>query len=121
MPMAGYSAPPRDSAGCWAATPRHRRELSDLLGTLDDPARVEGALDELRRGEAVDMEAWCWRAAEGPAAVCLVAAPLELNDPRAVSYCLVRDITDQRVAAEEHARALSLHQATLSPWPMVYW
>jgi PAS domain S-box-containing protein len=89
------------------------RELGELLCTFDEPADVQAALDELRRGEAVDLEAWCWRAAEGPAAVCLVAAPLELNDPRAVSYCLVRDITDQRLAAEEHARALSLHQATL--------
>ena len=97
--------------GCGPQPPG--RELRDLLGTFDEPADVQAALDELRRGEAVDMEAWCWRAAEGPAAVCLVAAPLELNDPRAVSYCLVRDITDQRVAAEEYARALSLHEATL--------
>jgi len=89
------------------------RELRELLRTFDEPAEVDAALEELRRGEAVDFEAWCWRAAEGPAAVCLVAAPLELNDPRAVSYCLVRDITDQRVAAEEYARALSLHEATL--------
>jgi PAS domain-containing protein len=88
--------------------------LIDLLGTLDEPAHVQAALKELRRGEAVDLEAWCWRAADGPAAVCLVAAPLELNDPRAVAYCLVRDITDQRLAAEEYARALSLHQATLN-------
>jgi len=88
--------------------------LIDLLGTLDEPAHVQAALKELRRGEAVDLEAWCWRAADGPAAVCLVAAPLQLNDPRAVAYCLVRDITDQRLAAEEYARALSLHQATLN-------
>jgi PAS domain S-box-containing protein len=89
------------------------RELRELLCSFDEPADVEAALDELRRGEAVDLEAWCWRGAEGPAAVCLIAAPLELNDPRAVSYCLVRDITDHRLAAEEYARALSLHQATL--------
>jgi PAS domain S-box-containing protein len=89
------------------------RELRELLGTFDDPAAVESALDELRRGEPVDLQAWCWRGADGPAAVCLVAEPLEQGDQRAVSYCLVRDITEQRLAAEEHARALSLHQATL--------
>ena len=89
------------------------RGLRELLGTLDDPAQVQAALDALGRGEAVDLEAWCWRDAAGPAAVCLVAAPLELQDRRAVSYCLVRDITDQRLAAEEHARAVSLHQAAL--------
>jgi PAS domain S-box-containing protein len=88
-------------------------ELSDLLCTLDDSDGVEGALHKLRRGEAVELEAWCWRGADGPAAVCLVAAPLGLEDQGAVSYCLVRDVTDQRLAAEEHARALSLHQATL--------
>jgi PAS domain S-box-containing protein len=89
------------------------RELGELLCGLDEPDAVESALRELRRGETVDLEAWCWRGDEGPAAVCLVAAPLELEDQRAVSYCLVRDITDQRLVAEEHARALSLHQATL--------
>jgi PAS domain S-box-containing protein len=88
-------------------------ELGDLLCTLDDSDGVESALDELSRGEAVELEAWCWRGAEGPAAVCLIAAPLELEGQHAVSYCLVRDVTDQRLAAEEHARALSLHQATL--------
>ncbi len=88
-------------------------ELGDLLCTLDDSDGVESALDQLSRGEAVELEAWCWRGAEGPAAVCLIAAPLELEDQPAVSYCLVRDVTDQRLAAEEHARALSLHQATL--------
>ena len=88
-------------------------ELADLLCTLDDSDGVESALDELRRGEAVELEAWCWRGAEGPAAVCVVAAPLELEGQHAVSYCLVRDVTDQRLAAEEHVRALSLHQATL--------
>jgi PAS domain S-box-containing protein len=89
------------------------QELSDLLGALGDPARVEAAIQALRRGEAVELEAWCWRGSDGPVAVCLVAAPLELDDERAVSYCLVRDITDQRLAVEEHARAVSLHQATL--------
>ena len=88
-------------------------ELGDLLCTLDDSDGVESALDELSRGEAVELEAWCWRGPEGPAAVCLIAAPLELEGQHAVSYCLVRDVTDQRLAAEEHARALSLHQATL--------
>jgi PAS domain S-box-containing protein len=88
------------------------QELSGLLGALDDTARVEEALEALRRGEAVELEAWCWRA-DGPAAVCLVAAPLDLDDQRAVSYCLVRDITDQRLAIEQHARTVSLHQATL--------
>jgi PAS domain S-box-containing protein len=87
--------------------------LRELLGTFDETAEVQAALDGLRRGDRVGLEAWCWRPAEGPAAVCLVAAPFELNDPRAVSYCLVRDITDQRVAAEEYGRALSLHEATL--------
>jgi PAS domain S-box-containing protein len=94
------------------ASPPLGRELGELLAALDDPAAVQGALEELRRGEAVDLQAWCWRG-DGPVAVCLVAAPLELEDQRAVSYCLVRDITDQRLAAEEHARALSLHQAAL--------
>lgn len=88
-------------------------ELGDLLCTLDDSEGVESALDELSRGEAVELEAWCWRGPEGPAAVCLIAAPLELEGQHAVSYCLVRDVTDQRLAAEEHARASSLHQATL--------
>ncbi len=88
-------------------------ELGDLLCTLDDSAGVESALGELSRGEAVELEAWCWRGPQGPAAVCVIAAPLELEGQRAVSYCLVRDVTDQRLAAEEHARALSLHQATL--------
>jgi PAS domain S-box-containing protein len=97
--------------GCDASPVGH--ELGDLLCTLDDSDGVESALDELSRGEAVELEAWCWRGADGPAAVCLVAAPLELEDQHAVSYCLVRDVTDQRLAAEEHARALSLHQATL--------
>jgi PAS domain S-box-containing protein len=97
--------------GCDASPVGH--ELGDLLCTLDDPDEVDSALDQLRRGEAVELEAWCWRGAEGPGAVCLVAAPLELEDQHAVFYCLVRDITDQRLAAEEHARALSLHQATL--------
>ncbi|HEU5303343.1 MAG TPA: PAS domain-containing protein [Gemmatimonadales bacterium] len=97
--------------GC--ASPPVGRELGELLGALDDTAAVEATLEDLRRGEAVDLEAWCWRGADGPAAVCLVAAPLDLADQRAVSYCLVRDITDQRLAAEEHARAVSLHQATL--------
>jgi PAS domain S-box-containing protein len=97
--------------GCDASPVGH--ELGDLLCTLDDSDGVESALDELRRGEAVELEAWCWRGANGPAAVCLIAAPLELEGQHAVSYCLVRDVTDQRLAAEEHARALSLHQATL--------
>ncbi len=88
-------------------------ELGDLLCTLDDSEGVESALDELSRGEAVELEAWCWRGPHGPAAVCVIAAPLELEGQRAVSYCLIRDVTDQRLAAEEHARALSLHQATL--------
>lgn len=88
-------------------------ELGDLLCTLDDSDGVGTALDELSRGEAVELEAWCWRGPEGPAAVCLIAAPLELEGQHAVSYCLVRDVTEQRLAAEEHARALSLHQATL--------
>lgn len=88
-------------------------ELGDLLCTLDDSDGVESALDELSRGEAVELEAWCWRGPQGPAAVCVIAAPLELENQRTVSYCLVRDVTDQRLAAEEHARALSLHQATL--------
>jgi PAS domain S-box-containing protein len=89
------------------------RTLDELVVTLDEPARVHAAVKELRRGEAVDFEAWCWRAADGAAAVSLLAAPLEL-DTRAVAYCLVRDITDQRLAAEEYSRALSLHQATLN-------
>jgi PAS domain-containing protein len=97
--------------GC--AYPPVGQELGELLEALDDPDAVQAALRELRRGEAVDLEAWCWRGGDGPVAVCLVVAPLELEDQRAVSYCLVRDITDQRLAAEEHARALSLHQATL--------
>jgi PAS domain S-box-containing protein len=88
-------------------------ELGDLLDNLDDPERVAAALEALRRGEPVELEAWCWRGPDGPAAVCLVAAPLELEDGRAVSYCLVRDITDQRVAAEEQAHERSIHQATL--------
>jgi PAS domain S-box-containing protein len=88
-------------------------ELGDLLDNLDDPERVVAALEALRRGEPVELEAWCWRGPDGPAAVCLVAAPLELEDGRAVSYCLVRDITDQRVAAEEQAHERSIHQATL--------
>lgn len=87
-------------------------ELGDLLGGLEDTAGVEAVLEALRRGEAVELEAWCWRD-DGPVAVCLVAAPLELEDQRAVSYCLVRDITDQRLAVQEHAHARSLHQATL--------
>jgi PAS domain S-box-containing protein len=98
--------------GC--ASPPVGRSLGELLDRLDEPAQVQAALEELSRGEAVDFEAWCWREDAGPAAVCLVAAPLELEDRRAVSYCLVRDITDQRLAAEEHARAVSLHQAALS-------
>ncbi len=89
------------------------RRLGELLCSLDDPDRVEAALRVLWQGDAVDLEAWCWRSDEGPAAVCLVAAPLELEGQRAVYYCMVRDITDQRLAAEEHARALSLHEATL--------
>jgi PAS domain S-box-containing protein len=89
------------------------RDLAELLSTCNDSDAVERALEELRRGAAVELEAWCWRDGQGPAAVCLVAAPLELEDQRAVSYCLVRDITEQRLAVEEHARALSLHQATL--------
>jgi PAS domain S-box-containing protein len=97
--------------GC--ASPPVGHDLGELLESLDDPIAVEGALEQLRRGEAVDLEAWCWRGGDGPMAVCLVAAPLQLDDQPAVSYCLVRDITDQRLAAEEHARALSLHQATL--------
>jgi PAS domain S-box-containing protein len=97
--------------GC--VSPPTGRALSELLATLDEPAQVQAALEELRRGEAVDLEAWCWRGDAGPAAVFLVAAPLELKDQRAVSYCLVRDITDQRLAAEEHAQAVSLHQAAL--------
>jgi PAS domain S-box-containing protein len=97
--------------GC--LSPPVGQELRELLGALDEPAHVEAALEALRRGEAVDLEAWCWRGADDPAVVCLVAAPLELDDHRAVSYCLVRDVTDQRLAAEEYARTLSLHQATL--------
>jgi PAS domain S-box-containing protein len=97
--------------GC--GSPPVGRELSELLDALDGSADVQGALEELRRGEAVDLEAWCWRGADGPAAVSVVVAPLALDDQRAVSYCLVRDITEQRLAVEEHARALSLHQATL--------
>jgi PAS domain S-box-containing protein len=89
------------------------RELRELLGSFDDPAAVDRALEELRRGEAIDLEGWCWRGGDGPAALFLVAAPLELEDQRAVSYCLIRDTTDQRLAAEEHARTYSLHQATL--------
>ena len=87
--------------------------LSELLGTLDEPPRVQAALEALRRGEAVDLEAWCWREAAGPAAIRLVAAPLELDERRAATYCLVQDITDERLAAEEHARAVSLHQTAL--------
>ncbi|HZN98736.1 MAG TPA: PAS domain-containing protein, partial [Gemmatimonadales bacterium] len=87
--------------GCDASPVGH--ELGDLLCTLDDSDGVESALDQLSRGEAVELEAWCWRGADGPAAICLVAAPLELEDQRAVFYCLVRDVTDQRLAAEEHA------------------
>jgi PAS domain S-box-containing protein len=97
--------------GC--LSPPVGQELRELLGALDEPAHVEAALEALRRGEAVDLEAWCWRGADDPAVVCLVAAPLELDDQRAVSYVLVRDVTDQRLAAEEYARTLSLHQATL--------
>jgi PAS domain S-box-containing protein len=97
--------------GC--LSPPVGQELRELLGALDEPEHVEAALEALRRGEAVDLEAWCWRGADDPAVVCLVAAPLELNDQRAVSYCLVRDVTDQRLAAEEYARTLSLHQAAL--------
>ena len=88
-------------------------ELGDLLGGLDDPAAVEAALQALRRGEAVEFEAWCWRNDDDPVAVCLIAAPLELEDERVVSYCLLRDITEQRLAVEEHAHTRSLHQATL--------
>ena len=89
------------------------RDLGDLLVTLDQREAVETALAELRRGESVDLEAWCWRGTESPAAVSLAAAPLDLLDEAAAFYCVVRDITDQRLAEEEHARALSLHQATL--------
>ena len=89
------------------------RTLSEVLGGADEPAQVEIALEALRRGEAVDLEAWCWREGAGPAAVSLVAAPVELRDGRAVSYCLVRDITEHRIAAEELARAVSLHQSAL--------
>src|SRR5215212_1625895 len=97
--------------GC--SSPPVGQELRDLLGALDDRERVDAALEALRRGDAVQLEAWCWGRADGPAAVCLVAARLEVGDQRAVSYCLVRDVTDQRLALEEHARAVSLHQATL--------
>src|SRR5215213_3884870 len=62
-------------------------ELGDLLDNLDDPERVAAAL-------------------------CLVAAPLELEEGPAVSYCLVRDITDQRLAAAAQAHQRTLHQAT---------
>jgi PAS domain S-box-containing protein len=97
--------------GC--AAPLAGQDLAELLMRLDDPASVETALEELSRGEAVELEAWCWRGTESPVAVSVVAAPLDMADQRAVSYCVVRDITDQRLAAEDHARALSLHQATL--------
>jgi signal transduction histidine kinase len=94
-------------------TPPVGRELPELLSTFDDPAAVESALARLHGGEAVELEAWCWRQNAGPVAVCLMAAPLELDGQCAAIYCLVRDITDQRLAAEEHARTRSLHQATL--------
>jgi signal transduction histidine kinase len=89
------------------------RELRELLHTLDDPAAVENALQQLSRGEVVELEAWCWRDSESPAVVSLVAAAIELEDQCAASYCLVRDVTEHRLAAEEHARQQSLHQATL--------
>ncbi len=114
MPMAECWAPRRDSRrvlSCGSSAVG--LELGELLGGLDDPAAVEAALQALRRGEAVEFEAWCWRNDDDPVAVCLIAAPLELDDQRVVSYCLVRDITEQRLAVEEHARARSLHQATL--------
>lgn len=87
--------------------------LSQLLGTLDEPMRVQAVLQEVGRGAPVELEAWCWRE-DGPVAVSLLVAPLELDHQTAVSYCLVRDVTDQRLAAEEYARAVSLHQATLT-------
>jgi PAS domain S-box-containing protein len=89
------------------------RELPELLSTFDDRPAVESALARLHAGESVELEAWCWRREEGPVAVCLLAAPLELDNQCAAIYCLVRDITDQRLAAEELARTRSLHQATL--------
>jgi len=94
-------------------TPLVGRELSDLLSAFDDPAAVESALARLHGGQAVELEAWCWRRSGEPVAVCLVAAPLELDGQCAAIYCLVHDITDQRLASEEHARVRSLHQATL--------
>ena len=49
--------------GC--SSPPVGQELRQLLGALDEPAHVEAALEALARGEAVDLEAWCWR---GPTA-----------------------------------------------------
>jgi PAS domain S-box-containing protein len=100
--IVGYSGP--DPVG---------RPLTDLFGPLDQSPEIRSALDRLARGEPVEVESWWQRKDETPVAVSIVAAPIDLGNGQAGWYCLVRDTTDQMLAAEEYARAVSLHRATL--------
>jgi PAS domain S-box-containing protein len=101
-----------DILGSTARSPG--RELGELFTTSENPGDVAAALSSLRRGKAIELEAWCLRPDRGRAAVCLAAAPFALANSPAAFYCVVRDVTQQRLDAEEYARALSLHQATLT-------
>ncbi len=97
----GYSA--EQAGGCL---------LEDLLGSPGEPQEVALAIERLLAGEPLALETWCRRSGGQPVAVALSGAPLSLADGSG-AWCALRDITDQRLAEEQGARAASLHHATL--------
>src|SRR5438128_9116073 len=99
--IVGYSGP--DPVG---------RPLTDLFAPLDQSPEIRRALEGLAGGEPVELHSWWRRHDEASVAVSLVAGPIDGNR-QAGWYCLVHDSTDQLLVAEEYARAVSLHQATL--------
>ncbi|MGH8939028.1 MAG: PAS domain S-box protein, partial [Actinomycetes bacterium] len=99
--LLGYSA--AEAAG---------RLLADLVGFPGQPQELANALARLGAGASVATEAWCRRADGQPAAIAFFGAPLALTDGPA-AYCVLRDITEQRLTEEESVRAESLHHATL--------
>ncbi len=96
----------------YSTTEAAGKPLADLVGFPGQPQELANVLARLRAGDSVATEAWCRRKDGQPAAIAFFGAPLALSDG-AAAYCVLRDITEQRLAEEESVRAASLHRATL--------
>jgi PAS domain S-box-containing protein len=88
------------------------RPLGELLRSPDRPSALDDALAQLRAGQAVTLDLRCQLRGGTTVALALAGTPVRAVEGW-TAYCLLQDVTDQRLAEEEYARSASLHRATL--------